>query len=402
MHKQSIRHIVCTSLMMLILCSSCSKTPDEKTDLGVNYLNGTGVTLDYKKAYSLFKEAADKGSARAQNNIGVMYANGYGIPKDYKQAAFWYQKAAEQGLVQAQVNIGDLYFFGDGVAQDYNTAISWYQKAAKNGDKPAQMKIDSLNELTESTTHSLSVIFTSNEIVNPNIFQNYNVRFFINQIYLKILKTINILLESKSKGYVNEVVFQQQIRDNYVPIKELMTIMQPQFESSIIKYMALSESSGALDGYLEDDSYSLFNGGVGLYFWGNHGFFDEENRTLDRIPDVIKAIYIIETTHEIQAHLPKNVEVSPYNNYAFFWNKKTHKDELSVVDKNVKYVISTFMGTHKSTLFGETQDKLQGDNLMKEVNEILTKENEAKLNQLLTMLDDNKMKDSIKVYFIVK
>lgn len=55
---------------------------------------------NYQKKFEIVRKAADQGDASAQYNLGVMYVNGEGVTQDYKQAAKWYRKAAEcSGIV---------------------------------------------------------------------------------------------------------------------------------------------------------------------------------------------------------------------------------------------------------------------------------------------------------------
>lgn len=77
-----------------------------------------------------YRDQANRGDAKAQNNLGVMYYEGRGVPQDYGRAASWYEKSAAQGNAEAEFNLGTLYAFGKGVRQDYHQARQWYEKAA--------------------------------------------------------------------------------------------------------------------------------------------------------------------------------------------------------------------------------------------------------------------------------
>ncbi len=49
----------------------------------------------YERAAELWKQAAAKGDADAQNNLGYLYYNGLGVPKDVARGvALWKQAAA--------------------------------------------------------------------------------------------------------------------------------------------------------------------------------------------------------------------------------------------------------------------------------------------------------------------
>lgn len=106
--------------------------------LGLMYVNGEGVSIDYTKAAYWLLKAAQNGNADAQRNLGYLYGNGLGLQRDYDQAVVWYRKAAEQGLASAQVNLGFAYSEGKGVPQNHKIAVEWYKKAAIQGDSWGQ------------------------------------------------------------------------------------------------------------------------------------------------------------------------------------------------------------------------------------------------------------------------
>lgn len=87
----------------------------------------------YAEAFSLYKQLADQGHAKAQFNLGVMYDQGQYVTQDYAQAVSWYRKAAEQGNANAQYNLAFKYKTGQGVIQDDTQAVYWYRKAAEEG-----------------------------------------------------------------------------------------------------------------------------------------------------------------------------------------------------------------------------------------------------------------------------
>ena len=69
------------------------------------YRNGRGVPRDDGEAVRLYRLAADRGDAFAQNNLGWMYARGRGVPRDDEEAIRLYRLAAGQGNATAQRNL---------------------------------------------------------------------------------------------------------------------------------------------------------------------------------------------------------------------------------------------------------------------------------------------------------
>ena len=59
-----------------------------------------------------YKLAADKGDAEAMFNIGVLYVNGNGVTRDYKEAMKWFELAANKGVAEAKSALADLKSYG--------------------------------------------------------------------------------------------------------------------------------------------------------------------------------------------------------------------------------------------------------------------------------------------------
>ena len=110
--------------------------------LGVMYYNGLGVTENNKRAYELFKKAAEQGNADARFNLGNMYLYSPTLPVEVEdrdvEAARWFFTASQQGHADAQYHLGLLLMTGSGVRQDPEEAYTWIKKAAEQGHPEAQ------------------------------------------------------------------------------------------------------------------------------------------------------------------------------------------------------------------------------------------------------------------------
>lgn len=141
------------------------------------------ITRDYKKAFALFKQAAEKGHINAQMKIGLMYEQGLGVPKNSGAALEWYKKAADKGSIEAahkvdiykksvkiggrkqladsrtraaelrlaysgssdaQYNVGKIYAEGIGVPRNYVQAYIWFNIASAGGSDKARKERDQL------------------------------------------------------------------------------------------------------------------------------------------------------------------------------------------------------------------------------------------------------------------
>ena len=69
--------------------------------MAMQYENGLSVPRDYRRALTLYCEAARRGDPRAFYGIGWMYLNGRGVARDDATAVMWLHKAADRGIPQA-------------------------------------------------------------------------------------------------------------------------------------------------------------------------------------------------------------------------------------------------------------------------------------------------------------
>ncbi|MBX9951835.1 MAG: protein kinase [Candidatus Obscuribacterales bacterium] len=105
--------------------------PEGQNEMGTIYQWGAlGVEENLPEAIRLFKEAADKGHANAQNNLGYILE-----PDEPKEAFRWYKMAAESGLPLGMSNFGRCLLYGIGCEKKYEDAYKWLLKAAEADEK---------------------------------------------------------------------------------------------------------------------------------------------------------------------------------------------------------------------------------------------------------------------------
>lgn len=106
--------------------------------IGDAYREGHGVEQNYGAAEECYSKAP---VAYAKKRLGDMYRDGIGVKQNYREALKHYQQAAEWGSADAQDCLADMYRNGQGVAKDPAEAMKWYMKAAQNGSAEAKRKI---------------------------------------------------------------------------------------------------------------------------------------------------------------------------------------------------------------------------------------------------------------------
>ena len=101
--------------------------------VGSAFYGGIGVDQDVARGLSFLERAADKGHPKAQFLLGQAYVDGIGVTKNPAWAARWYGKAARGGHSQAQYALGVMYASGLGVPKSSRRAYRWFSIAAAGG-----------------------------------------------------------------------------------------------------------------------------------------------------------------------------------------------------------------------------------------------------------------------------
>lgn len=99
---------------------------------------GEGRPADLPGAARLYRRAAMRGLAEAQQALAFLYATGQGVRQNDQIAAGWFMRAAEQGNGVAQHNLAVMYAEGRGVKQDERLAVHWFYRAACAGNPVAR------------------------------------------------------------------------------------------------------------------------------------------------------------------------------------------------------------------------------------------------------------------------
>ena len=118
--------------------------------LGVSYLEGIHVGIDFKKALFWLTRASKNNLPMAHFCIGVIYFEGLGVGRDFNISINSFKKSIELGIgnepgysgwngIIAEAFIGEMYFLGgNGIIQDNNEALTWLAPAAELNDMKAQ------------------------------------------------------------------------------------------------------------------------------------------------------------------------------------------------------------------------------------------------------------------------
>jgi len=120
------------------------RDPDAQYALAVMLERGMGLKRNQGEALRWYRRAAKAGHSRALLNIGFAYVRGVGVKQDYKVARGYFEQAAAKNLAEAQYNLGLIYEHGLGLKKDVPMAFKWYSLAVANQNAPAGKALDRL------------------------------------------------------------------------------------------------------------------------------------------------------------------------------------------------------------------------------------------------------------------
>jgi hypothetical protein len=102
-------------------------------DLGTLYATGTGIEPNAFEAARWIGKAAAAGHPEAALEFGVILFRGHGIPVDEKRGVEMFRAAAEKGLASAQDRLARCYVYGAGVEKNLVQGAKWYLIAKAGG-----------------------------------------------------------------------------------------------------------------------------------------------------------------------------------------------------------------------------------------------------------------------------
>ena len=101
-----------------------------------------GIERDTARAFEMFSYAATEfGDMHAQYNLGLMYLEGSGMTKDVRRGARWLRLAADKQHIESQAVLGRLYFNGiDGVPRQRALGLMYLTMAREGASDATKYK----------------------------------------------------------------------------------------------------------------------------------------------------------------------------------------------------------------------------------------------------------------------
>jgi len=118
MKKLLITLVIIFSITIIFGETDCEKLFRQ----GEKYSNNN----EFKKAFDLYKKAAEKDHINSMLKIANFYKEGKGVIKNYKQSFKWFKNAAIKGNVSGMYNLGLMYMYGTGIIKNYKKSYEWF------------------------------------------------------------------------------------------------------------------------------------------------------------------------------------------------------------------------------------------------------------------------------------
>lgn len=191
--------------------AAMGRTPAEAMELaGTYYENGTGVAVNYSKAFQWYKKAAEAGLPGAHYRLGVCYELGLGVSADPKAAVAAFQKASDLKLPDASYKLASIYLEGVLATADNKKAIEYMTKATDSGHHLAANQLgviylDGLLGQAKDPEKALTMFKKSSSLGNPEAMKNVAV-IYRNGIGRKAdpAEALKWYLIAKKSGYEAE------------------------------------------------------------------------------------------------------------------------------------------------------------------------------------------------------
>jgi uncharacterized protein len=99
----------------------------------------------FKKAFDIFLELAQRGDASACSRVANMYGDGKGVAFDFAKSVEWDLRAIELGNMGSLFNLGVSYR----TRGDSKEARKWFEKSLEAGDGEAAVELAKLLHVSE-------------------------------------------------------------------------------------------------------------------------------------------------------------------------------------------------------------------------------------------------------------
>jgi len=337
---------------------SNDSSPEHNFFIGLAYLSGIDVEVNYEKALKLITSAAEDGLIEAKEKLVSMYENGIGVKKDCYEAIKWQYRVAEyyyenyysnssqielENLIAVNHNLANLCLDGnilDDAEEHFNTILELCEELKEYNEDAVDINlIDALNGLyrvcvklgrySEAGQHisSLLELFEKNDACDPFrkslYYSNAGLAFYFAQDSEKAMEYYDKSNEFLSKTEERDIDYLIMGTRLHINIGTLMYSLK-RYEEAIQNYSKAIEYSEKVNNLTKnkyiDDLFDCYNS-IGMVYLSMEEF-DKAHEVLKKLFDKIYKEYKEErniTWIPYEANLQNTIG-------QLFWHKKEYEN----------------------------------------------------------------------------
>jgi TPR repeat protein len=255
------------------------------------------VPADPSRAFSLARQAYDKGSADAGDILGWFYRDGVGTAKNVQMAVQYFTEARDKGVVAAYANLGRLHLEGRGVNKDAAKAHEYFLVAKSQIDRLGKGNKKFIEDYFASASSEVKVVdpvklAPASDSTKPQVALNSQALDTNQQGLIERLEKLQKQIETlqASANTINESqVFQGQVQmanrralvignDKYMHVSQLVNARED--ASSIAKKLTQLGYKVSLHQDLTEKAFkqalrefrgTLDGGEEVLFYFAGHG-----------------------------------------------------------------------------------------------------------------------------------
>jgi TPR repeat protein len=147
------------------------------------YYGGETTSINLEKSFKFFKSLYSFDDTDGYFGLGISYLNGHGVNVDYTRAKDYLEIASNRGNAKAKAALGDMHRLGKGVDLNYGLARDYYLEAAKSDEVDALINLGLLHYRKQIKSASEALAF---QFMNKaSSFENANAYYWLGIFYDK-------------------------------------------------------------------------------------------------------------------------------------------------------------------------------------------------------------------------
>ena len=176
--------------------------------LAYMYNDGEGGALDFEKAETYYRLAAEAGNPGGWGAIGILYYEGKGRPRDFAKARDLFRRAS--ALKSYAIRLAGMTLNGLGGPRDPEAAVKMYEKAAISPDSDAMHLLGTLyrsGKFPDSKGRSKALTW----YLLATAFGHQEAESLVRRIDVRISRAVALEATARARAIARDAKFQPDI-----------------------------------------------------------------------------------------------------------------------------------------------------------------------------------------------